>query len=148
VVSERFERERPHLQALPPQAFDTSWRVYRTVNKDCTVRFEGNSYVVPHTLVGKDLVLRVKDRSMRIFEDDRLVVTYEIPEGKGHLVQDKRFYEALKKDREMNRRKYGQGRRGKGRAKCTISPLKPLYDMDVEIRSPHIYDQMIGEVRI
>jgi hypothetical protein len=25
-------------------------------------------------------------------------VTYEIPEGKGHLVQDKRFYEALRAD--------------------------------------------------
>ena len=147
VVSERFERERPHLQALP-LAFDTSYRVYRKVNKDCTIRFEGNSYVVPHTLVRKHLVLRVKDRSMRIFEDDHLIVTYEIPEGKGHLVQDKRFYEALKKDREMNRRKYGQGRSVKARAKCTISPLKPLYDMDVEIRSPHIYDHMIGEVRI
>jgi hypothetical protein len=48
----------------------------------------------------------------------------------------------------MNRRKYGQGRRGKGRAKCTISPIKPLYDMDVEIRPLHIYDYMIGEVRI
>jgi len=54
----------------------------------------------------------------------------------------------LKKDREMNWRKYGQGRRSKGRAKCTISPLKPLYDMDVEIRSPRIYDSLIGEVRI
>ena len=75
-------------------------------------------------------------------------VFMNLGEGKGHLVQDKRFYEALKKDREMNRRKYGQGRRGKGRAKCTISPIKPLYDMDVEIRSPYIYDQMIGEVRI
>ena len=148
VVSERFERERPHLQVLPPQPFDTSWRIYRTVYKDCTVRFEGNSYVVPHTLVGKGLVLRVKDKCMRIFEDDRLVVAYEIPEGKGHLVQDKRFYEALKKDREMNRRKYGQARRGKGRAKLTISPIKPLYDMDVEIRPLHIYDYMIGEVRI
>ena len=114
MVSERFERERPHLQALPPRVFDTSWRVYRKVNKDCTIRFEGNSYVVPHTLVGKDLVLRVKDFSMRIFEDDRLIVTYEVPEGKGHLVQDKRL----------------------------------LYDMDVEIRSPHIYDRMIGEVRV
>ena len=92
VVLHRFERERPQLQALPPLAFDTSWRVYRKVCKDCTVRFEGNSYVVPHTLVGKDLVLRVKDKSMRIFEDNRLIVTYDIPEGKGHLVQDKRFY--------------------------------------------------------
>jgi len=48
----------------------------------------------------------------------------------------------------MNRRKYGQGRRGKGRAKGTISPLKPLYDMDVEIRPSYIYDQVAGEVRI
>jgi len=94
------------------------------VNKDCTVCFEGSSYVVPHTLVGHDLVLRVKDR-----------------------VQDKRFYEALKEDREMNRRKYGRGKSGKGRARCTISPLKPLYDLDVEVRSPHVYDYLTGEVR-
>jgi len=146
AVSHRFERERPQLQVLPPQAFDTSWRVYRKVCKDCTVRFEGNSYVVPHTLVGKDLVLRVKDKRVKIFEDDRLVVTYEIPEGKGHLVQDKRFYEALKNDREMNRRKYGKGRYVKGRAKCTISPIKPLYEMDVEIRPCYVYDYAAGEV--
>lgn len=148
VVSERFQRERPQLQALPPQAFDTSWRIYRKVNKDCTVRFEGNSYVVPHTLVGKNLILRVKDTCMRVFEDDQLIVTYEIPEGKGHLVQDKKFYEALRVDREMNRRKYGHSKPGKGRAKCTISPIKPLYDMDVEIRSSYIYDRVAGEVRI
>ncbi len=85
---------------------------------------------------------------MRIFHNDRLVVTYEIPDGKGHLVQDKRFYEALKKDREMNRRKYGPSSHHKGRAKYTISPLKPLYDLDVEIRPLHIYDGLIREVRI
>ena len=70
-----------------------------------------------------------------------------IPEGKGHLVQDKRFYEALKKDREMNRRKYRSGRRMKGRAKYTISPGKPQYAMDVEVRPIFIYDQLVGEVR-
>jgi len=120
-------------------------RVYRKVCKDCTVRFEGNSYVVPHTLVGKSTVLRVKDSSIKVFNDDCLIVTYEIPEGKGQLVQDKRFYETLKKDREMNRRKYNYGRHSKGRAKCTI---KPPYDMDVEIRPAYIYDNVAGEVRI
>jgi len=85
---------------------------------------------------------------MRIFADDRLIVTYEIPEGKGHLVQDPRFYEALKKDREMNKRKYGYGRSVKGRAKCTISPRKPIYEMDVEIRPIHIYDHVAVEVRV
>jgi len=148
VISRRFEREWPHLNVLPSSAFDTSYRAYRKVCKDCTVRFEANSYVVPHTLVGKSVVLRVKGSSMRIFNNDCLIVTYEIPSGKGHLVQDKRFYEALKKDRKMNKRKYNYSRRSKGRAKSTISPLKPAYDMDVEIRSPHIYDNVAREVRL
>jgi transposase len=146
VVLLRFAREKPSLKGLPPRAFDSSYRVYRKVHKDCTVSFESNSYVVPHTLVGKKIILRVKDKTMRIFSDDSLIVTYEIPEGKGHLVQDKRFYEALKKDHEMNRRKYRHARRLKGRAKHTISPLKPPYDMDVEIRPLAIYDHAAGEV--
>ena len=147
VVQSRFYREKPHLNMLPRQAFDTSYRIYRKVYKDCTVRFEGNSYVVAHDLVGKQIILRVKESTMRIFYNDCLVVTYDIPEGKGHLVQDKRFYKALKKDREMNRRKYKSGRRIKGRAKYTISPSKPQYAMDVEVRPLFIYDQLVEEVR-
>ncbi|MDY6974421.1 MAG: hypothetical protein SV775_19230, partial [Thermodesulfobacteriota bacterium] len=69
VVCLRFAGEAPHLKALPRQAFDTSYRVYRKVHKDCTVRFESNSYVVPHTLVGKEIILRVKDGMMRIFSE-------------------------------------------------------------------------------
>jgi len=147
VVQDRFYREKPHLNILPRQAFDTSYRVYRKVYKDCTVRFEGNSYVVPHDLVDKQIILRVKKSIMRIFYNDCLLVTYDIPEGKGHLVQDKRFYEALRKDREMNKRKYKSGRRIKGRAKYTISPSKPQYAMDVEVRPLFIYDQLVEEVR-
>ena len=147
VVTDRFYREKPHLNILPPQAFDTSYRIFRKVNKDCTVRFEVNSYVVAHTLVGKQVILRVKDTSMRIFHNDRLIVTYEIPEGKGHLVQDKRFYEALRKDQQMNKRKYKSGRRTKGRAKYTISPRKAQYGMDVEVRPIFVYDQLVQEVR-
>lgn len=145
VVTQRFDREKSHLAPLPPQAFDTSYRIYRKVYKDCTVRFEGNSYVVPHTLIGKQVILRVKNQVMRFFFDDHLVVTYDIPSGKGNLVQKKRFYQALKNDRQMNKRKYGNGRRLKGRAKHTISPSKPLYDLDVQVRPMDIYDE---EVRI
>lgn len=146
VVSRRFERERPHLGALPVRDFDTSYRIYRRVCKDCTVRFEGNSFVVPHTLVGKHVILRIKERTLRIFADDVLVITYQIPEGKGHLAQDRRFYEALKNDREMNRRKYGHHRRGKGRAKLTISPLRPKYNLDVQIRPVGVYELRAQEV--
>jgi transposase len=148
VVSKRFTREMPHLNPLPRKPFDTSYRIYRKVYKDCTVHFESNSFVVPHRLVGKQVVLRVKDHKMRIFDDNRLVVAYKIPADRGNLVQDKRFYEALKKDREMNARKYAQGRRSKGRAKRTISPLKPIYEMDVQIRPLTDYDSLFKEARI
>lgn len=148
VVARRFDREREHLPPLPPIPYDTSYRIFRKVHKDCTVRFEGNSFVVEHALVGKTIVLRVKDQVMRIFDDDRLVVVYEIPQTKGNLVQDRRFYEALRKDREMNRRKYGFQKPGKGRAKHTISPRKPVYDMPVDIRPIGFYDQYVQEVRI
>jgi transposase len=144
VVRVRYERELPTLKPAPYCPFDTSYRVYRKVHKDCTVRFEGNSYVVPHTLVGKAIVLRVKDRIMRVFADNRLVVAYAIPAGRGHLVQDRRFYEALRKDRAMNARKYHHGRPAKGRAKLTISPEKPLYEMDVQIRPLSVYDHAVG----
>jgi hypothetical protein len=79
---------------------------------------------------------------MRIFADDRLIVTYEIP-GQRASGSGQRFYEALKRSRDEPAQ-IRSGRHGKGRAKCTISPLKPLHDMDVEIRSPHVYDSMIG----
>lgn len=144
VVRVRYERELPFLKLVPLRPFDTSYRVYRKVHKDCTVRFEGNSYVVPHTLVGKAVVLRVKDKSMRVFTDNRLVVTYTIPDGRGHLVQEKRFYEALRKDMAMNARKYHHARPAKGRAKLTKSPERPLYDMDVQIRPLSIYDHAVG----
>jgi hypothetical protein len=148
VVAVRFQRELPHLNPLPVKPFDTSYRIYRKVAKDCTVRFEGNSFVVPHTLVGRQIILRVKDKILRIFDDDRLVVTYTIPSTKGNLVQDKRFYKALRDDREMNQRKYHSFDRKKGRAKRTISPQKPLYDMDVLIRPLFEYDNLIEkEVR-
>jgi len=145
VVIQRFRREEPHLTGLPSQVFDTSYRIYRKVQKDCIVRFDGNSYVLPHTLIGKEVLLRVKGSSMRIFRDNELIVTYELAKGKGNLIQDKRFYEALRKDRKMNARKYGNSERSsKGSARNTISPLKPLYAMDVEVRPVAIYDMAIG----
>lgn len=147
-ISVRFEREKPHLNPLPHQQFDTSYRIYRKVYKDCTVHFEGNRYVLPHRLVGEQVILRLKEDQLRIFENNHLVVVYDVPPTKGNLIQKKRFYEALKKDRDMNRRKYHHGRKIKGRAKQTISPCAPKYDMDVEIRSILEYEQFIPEVAV
>lgn len=145
VVRTRYEREKPTLGALPRNAFDTSWRIYRKVHKDCTVRFDRNLYVVEHRLIGKKLLVRVKDSVLRIFDNDRLVVTYTIPGTPGNLVQDRRFYEALRRDKEMMQRKYHGGKRLKGRAKMTLSPAAAQYEMDgVAIRDIAEYERACG----
>lgn len=142
VVSKRFERERPYLGSVPVETFDTSYLIFRTVYKDCTIPFECNRYLLPHTLVGKGVILRVKDQIIRIYLEDQLIVTYRIPKDKGSLVKKDEFYQALKNDREMNRRKYGYSRYQKGRAKKTISPRRPLYEIGVQTRSIKTYEDI------
>lgn len=147
-VADRFEREKPFLLPLPAQPFDTSYRLWRNTGKDCLVHFDCNRFMVPHTLAGERLVLRVKDNALRVFQDDRLVASYTIPQGKGHLVADPRFKDALLSDREMNRRKYATPPPQKGRARLvTFSPSIPAYALPVEARSMDIYAALGGEVR-
>jgi transposase len=137
-VDARFVREKPHLLALPPSLCDVSERLFREVRKDCTIPVYGNRYVVEHTLVGRKVLVRLRGKELRVFDDNRLVVTYAIPEGKGQLVQDPRFYAALRADRELQARKFSPSSRkshkSKGRAVLkTISPLTPKNPIDVSI---------------
>ena len=142
-VDVRFAREKPHLLNLPPQPCDISERLYRVVNKDCTISVNCNRYVVEHTLVCKKVLVRLMHNHLRVFDDARLVVAYTAPEGKGNFIEDPRFYAALKADRAMQERKFANssrqrqgglvnGRRQKGRAiKQTLSPSKPPNLIDV-----------------
>jgi hypothetical protein len=143
-VDARFVREKPHLLALPPSLCDVSERLFREVRKDCTIPVYGNRYVVEHTLVGRKVLVRLRGKELRVFDDNRLVVSYAIPEGKGHLVQDPRFYAALRADRELQARKFGsssgkshkpKGPKGRAWMKTakTIGPLTPKNPIDVSI---------------
>jgi len=129
---------------LPPRRCDISERLFRDVRKDCTIPVHANRYVVPHTLVGSRVVVRVRHSQLRVFAEDRLIVTYTMPEGKGHLVQDPRFYEALQADKAMQARKFHSAGKHKGRA--TLSPSQPSHPIDVERRSLSEYNQFGGEV--
>ncbi len=119
-VDVRFERERPFLGELPEFRYDTSLKVYRTVRKDCTVAYGGNQYVLPHRSVGSAVLLKVKQGCVSAYLDDELLITYLIPEGKGHFVQDPRFYRDLKADITQQERKYRSGAFRKGKAKSTL----------------------------
>ena len=90
---------------MPPNAYDISEKLWRKVYKDCQVAFDCNRYVVPHEYVGRDVLLKINDGELRIFHDDKLLVTYKIPEGKGQTLGIE-LYERLKKDKDQIKRKY------------------------------------------
>ena len=144
VVEDRFQREQPHLSGLPEKGYDTSWRIWRKVRKDCTVVFERSYYVLPHHLVGQTVLLRVKDGHIRIYAGDRLIICYRQAAYPGQLVQDPKFYADLKKDRELNRRKYAHGKKGKGKA--TYGPYLDTYELLVEHRPLSAYNGFSGEI--
>jgi len=141
-VTEMFEREKSFLLGLPPSPCDVSERLYRIVHKDCTISVEGNRYEVPHTLVGKKIIARVKDGTLRVFDGDTLVAVHTQPDAKGKLVQLPGLRAAILADRQMNARKYDHRRKGK--AKATISPAAGRYAVDVQTRSLDVYRQIGG----
>jgi len=137
-VRVRWEREKLSLGKPPPVAYDTSVKVFRKVYRDCRIRYNGNRYVLPHHVVGKRVMLKVKGGTIRFFHDDELLVTYAEAQGKGQVVSNPFFYEQLRRDREQGRRKYGRGK-GKATRGLASSSLFP----QVQHRPLAHYEQLV-----
>jgi transposase len=143
-VIDRFTSEKAFLLPLPPSMCDVSMRLYRKVHKDCTISVDGSRYQVPHKLVGKRIVVRLKDGILRIFDGDCLLATHTQSPTKGKLVELPGLKDAILADREMNARKYA--RPPKGKAKATRSPILGRYRVDVQRRPLSIYARIGGSV--
>jgi hypothetical protein len=79
VVAERFEREKPALQALPQVRYDTSYFEFRRVAWDSYVSVRGNRYSVPAVLVGQRVAIRISlDGTLRIYQAETLVATHTL----------------------------------------------------------------------
>jgi|PlaIllAssembly_1097288.scaffolds.fasta_scaffold44922_2 transposase len=123
-VIERWQQEKTQLGLLPTADYDTSLKVFRKVYKDCQVSYEASRYVLPHDVVGKRVLLKVKNGTIHFFDDDRLLVSYAQAEGKHELVGNPMFYEALKADQDLQRRKYSRVK-GKATRGLSIGSLFP-----------------------
>lgn len=143
-VCDRFAAERVFLLPLPRVRCDVSERAWRKVHQDCTLSFAGCRYQVPHTLVGKSLLIRFQEGVLRIFDGDKLVATHVASGAKGRLVELPGLREAMLADREMNARKYASSPQGK--AKATLSPSLGRYAIAVERRPLSVYGRIGGEV--
>lgn len=136
-VSKRWNQEQKHLGSLPPKDFDTSIKVFRKVYKDCQISYNTNRYLVPHHMVGKKVMLKIKHHRITIYDDNVLLVSYQEAAGKHELVGNRLFYEQLKRDQQQVKRKYG-----KNKGKATRGLITGSLFPQVEQRSLAIYDQI------
>ncbi|BCO07987.1 IS21 family transposase [Desulfolithobacter dissulfuricans] len=123
-IYERWQQELAALTSLPPSDYDTSIKIYRKVYKDCQISYNGNRYLVPYKMVGKKVMLKIKHRRILIYDDNVLLASYEEARGKNELIGNRLFYEQLKRDRQLVKRKYGR-RKGKATRGLTTSSLFP-----------------------
>lgn len=79
VVAERFERERPHLHALPATRYDTSYFEYRQAAWDGYIEVKGNRYSVPAALAGQRVAVRIGlDGLLRVYHAEQLVTSHSL----------------------------------------------------------------------
>ena len=138
IIQERLDFERKHLQALPPKDFDTSIKVFRKVYKDCQISYNGNRYVVPHSVVGKKVMLKIKTGLIKIYHDDTLLASYIESPGKHQVIGDRRFYPELMRDISQKHRKYKQEKR-----RVTLGLTTGSLYPQVEYRPLSEYDRLI-----
>jgi hypothetical protein len=115
--------------------YDTSLKLFRKVYKDCQVSYEGSRYVLLHQVVGKQVLLKIKEGKIRFFEDDKLLCSYPQAQEPHQLVSNPLFYEQLKRDKEQLRRKYGRlkGKASRGLSLGSLFPqvmVRPLAEYE------------------
>ncbi len=77
VVAERFQREKPHLQALPTVRYDTSYLEFRQAAWDGYIEVRGNRYSVPAALAGQRVAVRIGlDGLLRVYHAENLVASH------------------------------------------------------------------------
>mgnify|MGYP001817271303 FL=1 len=136
-IHERWQQEISLLTPLPLAAYDTSVKVFRKVYKDCQISYNCNRYLVPHQMVGKKVMLKIKHNRVNIYDDNVLLVSYHESQGKHELIGNRLFYDQLKRDQQQVGRKYGR-KKGKATRGLTTKSLFP----QVQYRPLSVYERV------
>lgn len=125
-VNDRWSQDIACMSHAPSRDYDTSLKVYRKVYKDCLVSYDASRYQLPPDVVGKKVLLKVKDGSIRFFDDDRLLATYEVSSRKGSCSTSPFFNEqilALRREKRRSR-PYGadKGKATRGLVDASLYP--------------------------
>jgi len=88
TVAEAYAYEQPLLRRPPDNPFPTEERVEVRVPKTPYVRFDLNDYSVPHTLVGKTLVVLANLETVRVIDGLTVVATHPRTFDRDRQIED------------------------------------------------------------
>jgi transposase len=138
AVDLRWEQERSSLSPIPPD-YDTALKLYRKVYKDCLISYRTNRYQVPPEAIGKRVLLKIKDGTLRIYDDDRLLITHtECPE-RGRMITDPAVIAQILRQRLQRPQTPPYGRR---KAKATRGLSSGSLFPQVLYRPLAVYEQL------
>ncbi|MFT8247375.1 IS21 family transposase [Roseomonas sp. BN140053] len=84
IVAEHFAEEMPGLRPLPAGPFQATLRLERRITRDGMVSVDGNLYSVPDSTHRRTVEVHLLADELRIFEENRLVASHPVLEGRGH----------------------------------------------------------------
>jgi transposase len=135
--AERLLVEQPRLRALPERPYDTDLVVPVIVSKEARVLLDTNSYSVPPEFVGKSVLLRANDSTVRVLCDDKEVARHERCWDRRRAIEDPAHIEKL-----LERRTAARQPKRRERLE-SLSPACRMYlhevarrriDLDSEVR--------------
>ena len=107
-VAEAFAEEQPYLHQLPQNPFQSDALVAVRSGKTHYVRFDGNDYSIPHTAVGRDLILLVSDTLVRVLDGTSELARHARSWDRRQVIDDPRHKEALLAERRRAVRTEGK----------------------------------------
>jgi transposase len=138
MVDIRWQQELPSLSPCPASDYDTSIKEYRKVYKDCSISYNASRYQVPMEMIGKKVLLKIKDGLIRFYDDDRLLVTHHEAKEKGSWVTDAAITaQILNQKRQQRERTYGRNK-----ARATRGLVNASLFPQVLYRPLSVYDQI------
>jgi transposase len=110
TVAEALHKERARLLPLPAHAFVCDLMKPIRSGKTPYVRFDGNDYSIPHTLVRKPLTLVASDATVRLLDGEVEVARHDRCWDKRRQIEDEAHLAALAKDKRKARAHRGRNR--------------------------------------
>jgi len=111
-VADAFAQEKPRLLAPPAHPFPCDYVRAIASGKSPYVRFDGNDYSIPHTLVRKPLTLVASDAVVRVLDGDLQVARHARSYERGKRIEQEKHLSALADEKRRAREHRGRGRLG------------------------------------